>query len=480
MRALVIDDESQIRSFVSLILSEEGWEVSEAESAESAFEMLRAEEWSLVMCDVMLGGADGFQVLRRFKEELPDTPVVLMTGHGSAVGALDATSFGAYDYLLKPFGIEELQSVARALRERFANRAPHRLVNKKTTRPFYTSDIDLVGRSGAFVEVMKQVGRVAGTDLPVLLTGESGTGKEVVASALHRRSLRATQAFVAVNCGAIPAELIESELFGHVRGAFTGAERDRRGLWEEADGGTIFLDEITETTPAFQVKLLRALQEKEVRRVGSNHTQRVDVRVLAASNRDVEKEVEAGRFRQDLFYRLNAMTIYLPPLRERREDIFPLASSFAERVWSLNPSVTFSPEALHLLEEYSWPGNIRELENAVVRAAALCGGVVRPTDLPERIRSHRPAAGIEDSAPTTNAAPPPEAAPDALPTLAEIEARHVARVLERTNGNKQAAARILDVDRKTLERMIKRHHIVYTKGPRVSSRATGGELGKSS
>src|SRR5919198_2729174 len=200
--------------------------------------------------------------------------------------------------------------------------------------PVYASDIDLIGVSAAFIEVMKQVGRVAATNLPVLVAGESGTGKEVVARALHRRSRRAARPFVAVNCGAIPSELIESELFGHVRGSFTGATSDRAGLFEEADGGTVFLDEITETTPAFQVKLLRALQEGEIRRVGSNRTQRVDVRVIAASNRDVEMEVANGRFRQDLLYRLNAVTLKLPPLRERREDIVPLARRFAERVRS--------------------------------------------------------------------------------------------------------------------------------------------------
>ena len=236
---------------------------------------------------------------------------------------------------------------------------------------------------------MKQVGRVAATSLPVLLTGESGTGKEVVASALHQHSQRSEGSFVAVNCGAIPSELIESELFGHVRGSFTGADRDRRGLWEEADGGTVFLDEITETAPAFQVKLLRALQEGEIRRVGSNQTQKLDVRVIAASNRDVEGEVKAGRFRQDLFYRLNAVSIVLPPLRERREDILPLTRYFSERVYSLNSSVSFSPEALVLLEAYAWPGNIRELENAVVRAAAMCDGTIRAQDLPSETTASR-------------------------------------------------------------------------------------------
>src|ERR1051326_384478 len=346
LNALVVDDEAQVREFVSTVLRTEGWNVTQAASAEEAIERLGQALWSVVFCDVMLGGADGYSVLRRFKEELPDTKVVLMTGHGSAAGALDATAFGAYDYLLKPFGPEELQSLSRALREQMMNR-PQRLASRSGGHR--DSDVDLIGRSHAFIEVMKQVGRVAATNLPVLLTGESGTGKELVAAALHQRSGRADKTFVAVNCGAIPSELIESELFGHMKGSFTGADRDRRGLWEEADGGTVFLDEITETTLSFQVKLLRVLQEGEIRRVGSNQTQKVDVRVIAASNRDVESEVKAGRFREDLFYRLNAVAIVLPPLRERREDIPPLAQSFAERVFSFSPVVTFVPDALRML-----------------------------------------------------------------------------------------------------------------------------------
>jgi len=458
MNALVIDDDPQLRTFVSQVLQEEGWQVTEAESAEQAFEMLRERDWKVVFCDVMLGGVDGYSVLRRFKEELPQTKVILMTGHGSAVGALDATAYGAYDYLLKPFGVDALQSLSRAVAERLAKIPHHRLISTKAPGA-YETDIDLVGRSDVFIEVMKQVGRVAGTSLPVLLTGESGTGKEVVASALHRRSQRAEKPFVAVNCGAIPAELIESELFGHVRGSFTGADRDRSGLWEEADGGTVFLDEITETTPAFQVKLLRALQEGEIRRVGSNRTQRLDVRVIAASNQDVEVEVKAGRFRKDLFYRLNAVSIILPPLRERREDILSLAKTFAEQIYSLNPAVTFSREALNLFEHYSWPGNIRELENAVVRAAAMCDGTVRVQDLPERIRNFQRA----NEGPRDETADHIEAKEE-WPALAEIEGRYVTRVLDHTGGNKQAAARLLGVDRKTLDRMIKRHHIDRSAG----------------
>ena len=371
-----------------------------------------------------------------------------MTGHGSAAGALDATAFGAYDYLLKPFGLEELQSLSQALQEQLLNRSAS--IGGRGARP-HKSDIELVGRSEVFINVMKQVGRVAATNLPVLLTG-NGNGQEVVALALHRRSRRADQPFVAVNCGAIPAELIEAELFGHVKGSFTGADRDRRGLWEEADGGTVFLDEITETGSAFQVKLLRALQEGEVRRVGSNQNVRVDVRVLAASNRNVEEEVEAGRFRKDLFYRLNAVSIDLPPLRDRREDILPLAKSFSERVYSLSSAVNFSAEALAMLESYSWPGNIRELENAVVRAVAMCDGTIRPQDLPERVRNHS-GRSTEPVDILTNLPDQPQE----WPTLAIIEGRYMERVLAYTGGNKQAAARLLNVDRKTLDRMIKRH-----------------------
>jgi len=458
LHALVIDDEQAVRDFVCTVLEDDGWKVSRAASAEAAFEMLTQENWPIVFCDVMLGGADGFAVLRRFKKELPQTKVVLMTGHGNAAGALDATAFGAYDYLLKPFGVEELQSLSAALRDQLTSR-PHR-VSIGTHGSAHDSDIDLVGRSHAFIEVMKQVGRVAATNLPVFLTGESGTGKELVASTLHRRSGRADKTFVAVNCGAIPSELIESELFGHVKGSFTGADRDRRGLWEEASEGTVFLDEITETSLSFQVKLLRVLQEGEVRRVGSNQTQRINVRVIAASNRDVEAEVKAGRFREDLYYRLNAVSIMLPPLRDRRDDIPPLAETFAARVYTLGPNVRFSSEALALMQQYSWPGNIRELENAVVRAAAMCDGLIRIQDLPERIREFQKQLKIGAEGPAI-ALPEKEE----WPSLAVIEGRHVARVLAHTRGNKQAAARVLGIDRKTLDRMIKRHGIGLEKNP---------------
>lgn len=462
MKALVVDDDDVIRSNVAEVLITDGWEVCEASSAEQALELLDRERWSLVFCDVQLstdGVQDGYHVLRSFTEEQPDAQIIIMTGHGSAVGALDAVSSGAYDYLMKPFEIGDIRRISKAVRGGIAKRARARISDELPPAPaVYTSDIDLVGVSAAFVEVMKLVGRVASTNLPVLITGESGTGKEIVARAIHRRSQRAAQPFIAVNCGALPAELIESELFGHLRGSFTGATVDRRGLWQEADRGTVFLDEITETSPAFQVKLLRAVQEGEVRPVGSNQTLRLDVRVIAATNRDAEEEVREGRFRQDLLYRLNAVTIHLPPLRQRREDIRPLAKYFADRtIGSDTRPIGFSKDAMWLLENYDWPGNIRELENAVVRAAALCDQIVRPEDLPERVqRSVRAGQPSPAPASQTNSG---NSYDDLTMSLADVERRHITRVLARTGGNKQAAARILGIDRTTLQRKLERYEL---------------------
>ena len=460
MRALVVDDDDVIRGNVAEVLSNEGWEVNEASSTEQALELLHGEVWSLVFCDVKLstdGDRDGYHILRSFNQEQPNAQIILMTGHGSAVGALDAVSSGAYDYLMKPFEIGDIRRISQAVRRSIEKRTREKITGELPPPPaVYTSDIDLVGVSAAFVEVMKLVGRVASTNLPVLITGESGTGKEIVARAIHRRSARAEQPFIAVNCGALPVDLIESELFGHVRGSFTGATVDHRGLWQEADRGTVFLDEITETSLAFQVKLLRAVQEGEVRRVGSNQTQRVDVRVIAATNRDAEEEVRDGRFRQDLLYRLNAVTIHLPPLRERREDIRPLASYFATRAIDENTRpLSFSKDAMWLLENYDWPGNIRELENAVVRAAALCDQIVQPEDLPERVR--RSFKGTQ--APTSSQLNLANGIDDSLLSLADLERRHILRALARTAGNKQAAARILGIDRTTLQRKLERYEL---------------------
>ena len=456
LQALVIDDEPQISSLVASVLKDDGWIVSEAASADEAITKLQEKTWSLVFCDVVLGGPDGYSVLRQFTEMQPNARFVLMTGQGSAAGALDATSTGAYDYLLKPFSIDDILKISTVIKEQLKSRK-QRDKSGKPPAPGYESDLPLIGTAPKFVECLKMVGRVAGTNLPVLITGESGTGKEVVARAIHQRSKRSAHNFVTVNCGAIPTELIESELFGHARGSFTGADRERMGLWEEATGGTLFLDEITETNPLFQVKLLRALQEGEIRRVGSNRNVKVDVRVIAASNRDIEKEVEKGNFRQDLMYRLNAVTIDLPPLRDRKEDIPLLAEHFVrESVISGINSPKFSDETIGIFQNYDWPGNIRELENAVLHAVSLSDDIIYSEHLPSRIRYSGTADRRSVHREVRKEDSGHHRAETKWQTLAEMEKEYVEEVLAHASDNKQAASRILNIDRKTLARIINR------------------------
>ena len=451
--ALVIDDDSQVRGFLVEVLLSDNWMVCQANNAEDAFKVLREQELSLVFCDVNLGGVDGYEVLRRFAETQPDAKFVMMTGYESAAGALEATSIGAYDYLVKPFSVNDILNLSAVVREHFQRKSP---VSPAKISAGYQSDVNLIGRSPVFVESMKLVGRVAGTNLPVLISGESGTGKEVVARAIHQRSNRTTGEFVAVNCGAIPVELIESELFGHARGSFTGADRERVGLWEEADGGTIFLDEITETASLFQVKLLRALQQGEIRRVGSNRTLKVNVRVIAATNRNIETEAREGRFRQDLMYRLNAVTINLPPLRERRDDIPLLADYFAERLLTPDsPKMIFSPSALEILKNADWQGNVRELENAVLHAVSLADQIVYPEHLPLRLQKTSRDTLSDQSLPDSVNEPLAETPHEWL-SLSAMQSKYVRQVLAYTKGNKQAAARLLEIDRKTLTRIVER------------------------
>jgi DNA-binding NtrC family response regulator len=473
MQILVVDDDRSVRDMVCEVLRDDGFSVAAAPDGETAIEMGRRQPFDLVFCDVKMGRTSGFDVLRAFKEEVqPDADIILMTGHASLESALEAVRGGARDYIVKPFSIEELSQLAKTAMER------RMLVREASAGAEPAAEFaDLIGRAAPMIEVFKTIGRVAATDLPVLIFGESGTGKEVVARAIHANSPRAAKPFVAVNFGALTETLLEAELFGYVRGAFPGALADRRGLFEEASGGTLLLDEVTEASPAFQLKLVRALQDNEVRRVGSNVPARINVRVIATTSRDPETLVASGAFREDLLYRLNVVSLRLPPLRERGGDIDLLIATFLARYRPLDaPPLRLSPEALERLRSYSWPGNMRELRHTMQRlAVADVDGVVRVADLPEKVRNthgeldellhENPAQDVvgpaweADAKPARGAAKSP-AAPDRtwLP-LSELERRYLVRVLYYTRGNKKRAAEILGVDRKTLSRMVERHAV---------------------
>jgi len=378
---LVVDDQKNMRTTTGIILREAGYRVGEADSGKAALAMLNVEPFDVVLTDLRMDGLDGLAVLRGVLELSPSTQVIVMTAYGTIESAVEAIRRGAFDYVAKPFKEQELlMRIEKAIERR-------RLVNEVTLlagefRERYGLE-KIIGRSQALRDLLSLVLRVAPTDSTVLVTGESGTGKELIARALHSSSRRAQKPFIPVNCAAITETLLESELFGHAKGAFTGAIRARRGLFEEADGGTLFIDEVGETAPGFQAKLLRALQEGEVRRVGESQSIKVDVRVIAATNQDLRRAITAKRFREDLFYRLNVVPLRVPALRERTEDIPLLASHFlADYNARAGAQKTLSPEAVARLLEHSWPGNVRELENMVEQAAALSSeAVIGPADI---------------------------------------------------------------------------------------------------
>jgi DNA-binding NtrC family response regulator len=384
-RVLIVDDKDNIRSLFRKLLAD-SFDVVEAEDGTRALGLLAADDFDVVVTDIRMPGTDGFTVLREAKRRRPDVEVVLMTAYGTIPMAVEAMKEGAHDYLTKPFEPDEaLLTIQRAAeRKRLRQEARDLRSALEGSHRFDR----LIGRSAAMRDVFELMRRAASSEVTVLISGESGTGKERVASAIHFAGSRRQQRFVAVNCGALPEALLESELFGHVRGAFTGAVSERRGLFEEADGGTLFLDEIGELPLPMQVKLTRALQERAIRRVGASAERPVDVRVLAATNVDLREAVAAGRFREDLYYRLNVFPIRLAPLRERREDIPPLAAHFIERSRSRYGGNVegFTPEALAALLHYEWPGNVRELENAVERALAVTDAERIPIEaLPEEV-----------------------------------------------------------------------------------------------
>jgi DNA-binding NtrC family response regulator len=447
---LIADDDPSVRGLLRSLLSRRGYGVIEAEDGGSAIEKLAARPVDVVITDLVMPRANGFEVLRRARERQPRTPVVMLTGEGSIRDCVEAMRAGAFNFLTKPFHPTDLEEVVRqAVRARGGEPGPPQR-GADDEHP----QVALIGESAALRAVIDVVERVAGSNSTVLITGESGTGKEVVARLLHGSSPRVGGPFVAVNCGAIPETLIESELFGHAKGAFTGAVESRPGKFVQADGGTLFLDEIAELPLALQVKLLRVLQDREITAVGDARSRGVDVRIIAATNRDLELMVREGGFRADLYYRLDVLPIRLPALRERPEDIPPLARHFLESMnRRFERQVTIAEEALVLFKLHAWPGNVREMENLLERLVVLSRtGTITAEDLPPRLRSAAAAPEV-----TAAAAELARGAIDLPATMAAIEGSLIEQALRQAAGNKTRAAEMLGLSRTTLLDKLKRH-----------------------
>ncbi len=444
---LIAEDEDLMRAILTRLLEEAGYRVVAARNAEEALERFASEDIAVTLTDIRMTGMDGLALLDHIKSIDAEALVIVMTAYSSVDSAVAALRKGAYDYITKPFVNEDLlQSVKNALRQRELFRE-NRSLRRELDRRYSFSEI--IGTSPALQAVFRLVEKVAATSTSILIQGESGTGKELIARAIHHNSPRMERPFVAVNCGAIPETLLESELFGHTKGAFTGAVTNKLGLFRSAEGGTVFLDEVGEISAAMQVRLLRALQEHEVVPLGSSTAISFDARIICATNRDLEKEVSEGRFREDLFYRLNVIEIYLPPLRERREDIPLLARSFITRTAheQQRDEKPIEPAAMSALINYTWPGNVRELQNAIERAFTLSNDEIDLGSLPPRVRGA--------------ASPTPMRDPDGLrPTLEEVERRHIFETMASVNQDKARAANILGIDLSTLYRKLKRYDAV--------------------
>ncbi|MEP7272086.1 MAG: sigma-54 dependent transcriptional regulator [Acidobacteriota bacterium] len=449
-RILVVDDDSASCKMLRDLLTSQGWSAEAVVTPGEALRLARESKFDLLISDINLDADQtGLDLLRELRD---GCPVILMTGFGTLETTVAASREGAWDIISKPFRVQEIISTVRRALERDLPK-PEEVASNDPLSNHYESS-GLVGRSPVMLELYKEIARVAPSRSTVLIVGDSGTGKELVARAVHHHSARADGPFVPVNCGALTETLLEAELFGHIKGSFTGASVDRRGLWEEAEGGTLFLDEIGETSPAFQVKLLRALQEKEIRRVGSNRSIKVDARVIAATNRDLDGEVAAGRFREDLFYRVSVVTLRVPRLRERRSDIPLLAERFrrsaAENAG--RASLRFQEDTVRVLTAYDWPGNVRELESSVDYAAMRAPGTeIAPEDLPPKLQSDE----VRGKATRSTLS----ALFDDLPTVDELERRYLLHVLAVVGGNRSRAAEVMGIDRRTLYRMAERFGI---------------------
>ncbi|MDR2461304.1 MAG: sigma-54 dependent transcriptional regulator [Deltaproteobacteria bacterium] len=455
---LIVDDDPEHLFMLKTVVSDWGYATETTKDGGEAVRMADAKKYSLILMDVRMGVMDGLTALSKIKEKGPNTktPVIIMTAYSSVEDAVwTIKSGGAYDYITKPLDLDKLRNtMSKALEHQ-------QLKTEKEEALWGQGGSIMVGQSQAFKNIMDTVALVAPYETTVLITGESGVGKEVVARLVQSRSSRANAHFITINCAAIPETLIESELFGHVKGAFTGAQELRQGRLRSASGGTVFLDEIAEVSQAIQVKFLRAIQEGEIQPVGSDKTEKVDVRFIAATNKDLEKEVEAGRFRQDLFYRLNVMTIHVPPLRERKEDLIPLANYFIQRFSQKNRKEVkgITSGALDAILKYNWPGNIRELQNVMERAVILSRGeYVSEKDLPSGIKEVqnvlKPVKIIKESEDAGDLK-----SSDDPPPLEEIEKQHIQSVLIDTGGNLTKASGILKITRKTLSSKIKKYNI---------------------
>jgi two-component system response regulator AtoC len=456
-RLLVVDDEQSIRRLCMTIGNTLGFSCVEAESAEAALALLDREIPDLVLTDLKLPTLSGVELLRQIKALLPRAEIAIMTGHGSIESAVDAMKLGAYDYIEKPFRVEKMRLLLQRMAEKVRLVTENQFLRERVNTEESLDGI--IGTSANIQDVLRMISRLKDTRTPVLVSGESGTGKELVARAIHFRGTMAQTPFVAVDCGSLVPTLMESELFGYEKGAFTGATKTKAGLFQAANGGTIFLDEIGELPLEMQAKLLRVLQEKEVRPVGSNDHVSVDVRVIAATNRDLEAAYREGTFRKDLYFRLNVVTVHLPALRDRRSDIPMLVHHFLDR-YAPSSNLQVTTAAMKSLLHYDWPGNVRELENCVARAVTLGDHqVIDVNDLPPAIRTEQSSivSASQDAASVSTTA------------LAEMERMTILRVFEQANGDKALAGKMLGISRATLYRKLKRYNIPVRPGAAPSA-----------
>ncbi len=454
VRLLIVDDHQSIRKLCLTVGSSLGFQCTEAESAQAALTQLETDAPDIILADLMMPNMSGLEFLPRVKQLLPRCEVAIMTGHASIETAVQAMRLGAYDYITKPFRVDELKLLLQRMEEKIRLIAENQFLRERVNADMELNGI--VGSSSKIQDVLRMVARLKDTRTPVLITGESGTGKELVALAIHYRGPVANRPFVAVDCGALVPTLIESELFGYEKGAFTGALKSKEGLFQSAHGGTIFLDEIGELSLEMQAKLLRVLQEKEVRPVGSNQKIKVDVRILAATNRDLEVACREGKFRKDLYFRLNVVTLHLPALRERRSDIPPLVHYFLDK-FAPGRVVEVFPAAMKLMLQYDWPGNVRELENCIERAIALgSGDGILVRDLPPSVAGHQ-LFSHDHEFPEPQMEMPKPFSPES--DLEELERNTIKRVFDQVKGDKAQALKMLGISRATLYRKLKRYNI---------------------